>query len=182
LLCRRSDTVAVGKVTGIVRAAHTPQNCPDGSIHTVCQFSVEHYLWSAGAPTSPRVLRVFQDGGTLGGVTEVLEGCPLLNVGDRYLLFLQRAQRDYLTMSGGVWGPSVMRGEYLISDRIEGKFLLRGGRTLAASDPYQVIQPWQFQSGPAGLRNLLGLAEEAAILKVWQGILGVHPGPAFRCG
>jgi hypothetical protein len=170
-LCKQADTIVVGRATGIVRTDHAPVNAPQSNrIITVCEVAVERYLKTDGAPQQPATLKVAQEGGTLGGLTYLVEDDPLLNVGDRYLLFLQTNNTPEFQRLGGV--TSCVAGtcgfwayldEYRVAEHLQGKVLLKGGQTAASDDPVQgQMMDWKFRDGG----SLLGLPEDEAIAAV----------------
>lgn len=166
-LCLRSDTVVVGRVVRIVRQGAYPGS---DSLwpRTLYRFRVEQYLRADGAPTRPELIDVWESGGVLnvesgGGVTRlacVMFGNPLLNVGERYLLFVHVARIDIPAEGGGVLTP---RGTFRAADRIRAKIRLVNGMTAPASDPFQRIPPWEFEQGGG---TLVGLPEAEAIERV----------------
>jgi len=166
-LCLRSDTVVVGRVEGIVRQGEYPGTDSTWAM-TLWRFRVERYLRADGAPTRPEVIHVFQSGGVLevkrdgvvNRVARVMLGDPLLNVGERYLLFLRVARSDIPAEGGGV---IIRRGEFHAADRIRAKIRLVDGMTAPASDAFQRIAPREFEWGGG---TLVGLTEAEAIERV----------------
>jgi hypothetical protein len=69
--------------------------------------------------TASNTLIITQSGGTKAGLTSVIAGAPRLNVGERWVLFLRRSQRqgEEWIITGGVHGAK--RIKVRESDRVE---------------------------------------------------------------
>lgn len=176
-----SPVIALGRVAGILRVAHTPENAPFEMQHTVFLFAVEQYL-KQDAPGLPPVLKVWQEGGALAwtcsdgssrtGRGYAIMDDPLLHVGDRYCLFL-RHQPDpggQFTSAGfvsgsanGIAGKQAELDEYREVSNIAGKFLLRNGKVC----PPEVADP---NAGPAAnapsMPNTFGASESDLIAAI----------------
>jgi hypothetical protein len=181
-----SEVIAVGRVVGIVRNGHTPVNSTGMLQHTVYAFAVEHYLKHSG--DTPPVLKVWQTGGWLpwqepltsrSGVGMINLDDPMLNVGDRYCLFLNRPpadgevrRRGYHTASaGGVTGRVADLDEYKAAHHWRGKLLLRGGLTRSPDvSRHRQHNHWQFESGP----QILDIHEERALEAIADAVIQVE--------
>jgi len=129
----------------------------------------------AGAPQQPATIKVFLNGGVDEfGVMNVVGDDPLLNVGDRYILFLRSHDTDLISVVGDGTGVEAYADEYLVTDHIRGKLRLVNGVTAVPSDPYQTPAPWTFEVDGS---TLLGLPEADAITKIQLGIADAIGGP-----
>jgi hypothetical protein len=111
----------------------------------------------------PAILKVYQTGGTLpwmepgigqGQGWRIRED-PMLEVGERYILFLKKPsdlshnfQRlGYIPAEiGGVVGKDAELDEYLVTDHWRGKLLLKDGFTHAPADRGGNLH-WRFTQG-----------------------------------
>lgn len=174
-LCARADTILVGHVVSIVRQDHDPIGTTDAGMATVVSVWVEQYLRSDGAPHQPATIKVFLSGGMDEfGVMNVVEDDPLLNVGDRYILFLASHPADIIGRVEDVTGVEAYADEYLVSEHLYGKVRLVNGVTAVPSDPYQTPEPWTFEADGT---TLLGLTEADAIARIQLGIADAIGGP-----
>jgi hypothetical protein len=176
-LCRQSRIIAVGRVVGVLGYAHNPVQSTECVQHTVYAFAVEQYL-KIDTPAGRPVLKVWQNGGPLpwtgpSGVGravgwEIAED-PMLNVGDRYILFLKLPEEpgnEWHKLGfvpgrsgGGIYGKIAELDEYIATDHWRGKLLLRNGRTQAPRFLGNPEDHWRFETGP----QILDIPEAAAI-------------------
>ena len=182
-----SAVIVVGRVVGILRVAHTPENAPYEMQHTVFPVAVESYL-KKDTPAPPHVLKVWQEGGSLAWSSSDGSGRtgrgfaimqdPLLHVGDRYCLFVRRqadpggvfAKAGYVTGSAnGITGRQAELDEYLETSHTVGKYLLRGGKVYEAG----VADP---NAGQIALQSpipdTIGLSEKVLIAAIRSQIAG----------
>lgn len=166
-LCAASDTVIVARVT---RAAGRQTTSPVDScadVHTVYEVAVEEYVRDKGAPQRPPTLKVHADGGMdESGIVHVWDDEPGLNVGDRYILFLEsNKDGDQFETRAGVSRIYRCADEYRLASQHNGHYILKNGLTNPASDPYQGPVPWAID-GP----TILGRSEADAIAQIRKGI------------
>jgi hypothetical protein len=139
----------VGRVGGVLREDHIPEGSTDLRQYTVFVLAVETYLKGGDERAIP-IIKVNHGGGALpwhdsgsnrNGVGFEAWNAPLLRLGDRYILFLERPP-----MPPGV--PTIGRpDEYKTTEWWEAKLLLRNGYThapAATGGP----QVWRFAGGP----------------------------------
>jgi hypothetical protein len=183
-LCE-APVIAIGRVVGIVRQAHTPVNSRGMMQHTVYAFAVERYL-KADKRGRPRVLKVWQSGGNLPweedaggriarGIGYREEGETMLAVGDRYCLFFRSRELPeqfrnlgYIPAhSSGVRGKAAELDEYLTMAATTSKILLRDGITHRAAAAFHGVMPGGgFVEGP----QLLGIPEPEAIRRIEEAL------------
>jgi hypothetical protein len=176
-LCRDSKVIAVGRVAGILREAHTPVGTNGPHQHTVYAFAVEEYLKNP-EPVAPPVVKVWQQGGPLpwsfdrfSGVGWRMGEDPMLNVGDRYCLFLRRGadrpgehrRRGYVTGSRP-WGHGKISelDEYGYAHIWRGKLLLGDGLSRAPGIDHPPYYHWAFETGP----QIVGVSEAEALAAI----------------
>ena len=174
-LCSRSDLICIGVPVAVLRNAHTPINADSMDQHTVQLVTVEALLKEDHTHRAP-VIKLRQEGGDLsyatprgptrGRGTKYLED-PILTLGKRYILFLQKLGKDRAPGAtsieghvGGVHGTIAELDEYRVSDHWRGKVLIESGKTAA---PEKTGRPrmdhWQFELGG----TLIDLSEKDAI-------------------
>jgi len=180
-LCSRSGVIVVGRVTGILREAHTPINANYENQHTVYVVAVETYL-KTDASGTPALRKVWQEGGTLpwqgmvegepGGVGYEIEGDPMLDVNSRYILFLYGTsdpggaftQLGYVGATiYNVSGKMAELDEYHVADPWRGKILLLNGMTQAPRQTGSLeLDHWRFSEPP----QILDVPEAEAIAAI----------------
>ena len=170
-----SDVILVGTAVAVVREDLSPVNATDpGCWHgTTYLVDVERYLSWEGAPDQPPTIKVAVDGGAdRNGVLRVYEGHPRLNVGSRYLLFLNSGRHakggpngEAISVCGEAEGVALYADEYLVATPLRAIVQIENGITTLPQDPYQPdLQPWVFYDGT----TLLGMPEQQAIAWVEQ--------------
>ena len=102
-----SDTRAAGAVTATLT-------------FTDFNFRIEQTLHGEGRE---EMVIVHQTGGTSGGVTTEIKDDPLLQIGERYILFVTQAPSGKYFVAGGPTGRFVVRG-----DRVSSLSLIYPGR------------------------------------------------------
>lgn len=130
-LVRESDIIVIGRNVGLMRMQHTPVGGQGSFQHSVFLLSVERYLKNdnsglSGYSLTP-IIKIWQDSGILPwredgdrGVGDVSPEDLLLNVGDRYLVFLKAfdatftdRQKGYVSdTTDGVTGKQAELDEY----------------------------------------------------------------------
>jgi len=144
-----ADTIVVGKVTGIFRQDYTPIGHPECQMggHSVFTVAVEQVLRDRGQIPLKKTIKVYQKSVVLPTEVWLDEGDVLLQVGRRYLLFLESpdvaswGKLGYVPANrGNVKGISAYLDEYLIPDWYHGKVLLDKGIASPPSDPWQTAR------------------------------------------
>jgi len=166
VMCKSPDVIAIGQVVGIWRMDHTPVNSLNMSQHTVFLFAVEQYLKRRCVPAVP-LLKIHWNGGDLPWVWHgttgqgySIEGDPRLQVGARYVLFLNTVAKPWgrrntpyaMANIDGVQGKSGDWDELLFSSPYRAKLLLRDG----VVQPIDPARNWRFDYG----EQILGLPEQ----------------------
>ena len=183
-LCAGAQVIAKGTVVWILRNEHTPINSPYAPQHTVYIFAVEQYLKST-SKSGPAVLKVIVPGGQLpyievtgapGGIGWELEESPMLDIGSRYCLFLDRPQDSSPTFQrlGFVpagahnrYGKHAELDEYRVREMWRGKLLLRDGIARPARlTGVPLYDAWRFESGP----QILNVPEDEAIRNIREAV------------
>ncbi|MGE5653914.1 MAG: hypothetical protein ACM3ZQ_06565, partial [Bacillota bacterium] len=86
----RAALIAIGTVVGHQSSEH------NALVYTRSLLKVEEVWQAPGSEALPTEIRVMQTGGVVGKYhTDPFPSAPLLNVGSRYLLFLERAGSDF---------------------------------------------------------------------------------------
>jgi len=187
LLCEESPVIVVGRVVGILRNAHTPIAASGADQHTVFVIAVEDYLKNDTTnihnkalrdrlSLSPRIVKVWQEGGALSWRNEELslqgtgyevENVPLMTLGDRHILFLERssASRDKRVVNGlprkePDTEKYIEADENIVSSPTVGNLVLRNGKTRQHFDPD--FEGYPFYDGP----QIVGLIEKEAIAAI----------------
>jgi len=174
-LCRGSDFIAVGRVIGIWRNAYSPINGAGPEQHTVALFAVEEFLLERYS-LSPPVLKVYQVGGYLGRGF-ALHGCPLLNVGDRYIVFVYSPAKHFvkhkLPYIEGTFPPYT--GKLADWDEVSAHYGERSSvlLTLAGTMPMDPSVSWMPWKGEA----LIGVPERTAINRIRAVVEKLRPLP-----
>jgi hypothetical protein len=106
-----ADLVALGEVVGCTGV--DSQQTAFGSIHsTDFAFEIESVLHGAAAQS---VVVIRQTGGVVGGRTVEFMDDPLMQTGDRYVLFLKEGTSGLYHVLGGPQGRFVVRDERVSS-------------------------------------------------------------------
>ena len=118
-LMRASDLIVVGKVTNANSEIETHPADPRAQlVTTYFTIEIESHLYG---DQSAETLGIRQMGGSARDVRQELEGDPLFEVGDTYLLFMRR-------------DPESPR--FVVLGGADGRFVVNGDRALALSEVY----------------------------------------------
>ena len=110
-----ADLVALGKITGCPSVGSEEVGAPPvtSTLYTT-YFSFEIESVPYGAASQPTVV-IPQTGGIVGGKTAEIMDDPLMQTGDRYVLFLREARSGLYVVLGGPPGRFVVRDELVSS-------------------------------------------------------------------
>ena len=164
------ELIVMGTITTVLRTAHTPYESSGALQHTVFGFRVDRILKDEYGLKS-RVIHVRQEMGDLpwqegesSGAGFRFLGEPMLIVGNRYLLILQRPNLGGMpfprAMYKGVHGKSGEVGEHYIPNGAYGQILIQDSKLMPPYfDDGKQAPWWRFETGP----QLLGLTEGQAV-------------------
>jgi hypothetical protein len=137
-LIKRSSLVLIGTPVSILRNNYREPNDPLWQV-TVYAVVVERYLKDQTGLFLP-VIKHYQNGGRLGG-GRAREGDPLLEIGQRYLLFLEPPRCEYAVLETGVF-RSCYGDEYITVHPLTRTPIVNGGTEPAESDPSLIPIYW----------------------------------------
>jgi hypothetical protein len=178
-----SQVIVVARVDSKLTTRHTPYDSNTPEQHSVWSCSVIKTL-KQPFPTPLQDIKVSQAGGDLPwtdghstGIGYRVDGQPLLQIGQTYLLFLQvpaianpLLERVGFVPAGTLDKPG--RGgeldEWPIASPPRGAILIRDGILALPSEPSGMsVQPWQFVEEP---KALIGLSLTKALNLVSQAV------------